>query len=163
MTAATGTSLLQSALMGAVLAISLAACQPAERAAATKRVEAKWADRQMLFVGDNRVGAVRVFHMRAAPALIGELRAPGREAVRDIAIDPAANRIWVLGDGAVYLHDAQRFSLVRRIPGVGSGAERLALGAAGAPLLIAADGTQTATIDPLTLSLQRQQLVQSAP
>ena len=29
------------------------------------------------------------------------------------------------------------------------------------PLLIAADGTQTATIDPLTLSLQHQQFAQT--
>jgi len=162
MTAATGTTLLQSALTGAALAIFLAACQPADPAAAIKRVEAKWVDRQMLFVGDNRVGAVRIFHTRSAPQLVGELHAPGRGAVRDIAPDPAANRIWVLGDGAVYLHDAQRFSLIRRIPAVGSGTERLALDASGRPLLIAADGTQTATIDPLTLSLQRQQFVQTA-
>jgi hypothetical protein len=162
MTAATGTTFLQSTLMGAVIAILLAACQPADPAAVIKRVEAKWVDRQMLYVGDNRVGGVRVFHMRAAPQLVGELQAPGRGAVRDIALDPAANRIWVLGDGAVYLHDAQRFSLIRRIPAVGSGSERLALDASGRPLLIAADGTQTATIDLQTLSLQRPQFVQAA-
>ena len=78
MTAATGTTLLQSALTGAALAIFLAACQPADPAAAIKRVEAKWVDRQMLFVGDNRVGAVRIFHTRSAPQLVGELHAPGR-------------------------------------------------------------------------------------
>lgn len=161
MTAATGTTFLQSTLMGAVIAILLAACQPVDPAAVIKRVEAKWVDRQMLFVGDNRVGSVRIFHTRGAPQLVGELHAPGRGVVRDIALDPAANRIWVLGDGAVYLHDAQRFALIRRIPAVGSGTERLALDASGRPLLIAADGTQTATIDPLTLSLQHQQFAQT--
>ena len=42
MTAATGTTFLQSTLMGAVIAILLAACQPADPAAVIKRVEAKW-------------------------------------------------------------------------------------------------------------------------
>lgn len=158
MSAATGTTLLQSALFGATLMLSLVACQPADRAVATKRVEAKWVDRQLLFVGDNRIGTVRIFHLRSAPQLVAELRAPGRTEVRDIALDPASHRIWVLGDGAVYLHDARRFSLIRRIPAVGSGTERLALDASGRPLLIAANGAQVASIDPATLTLQRQQL-----
>ncbi len=163
MTAASGSTLVQSALFGAVLTFALVACQPVERAAVEKRVEAKWVDRQMLFVGDNLVGGVRVFHLRAAPQLIGELRAPGRGEVRDLLLDPAANRIWVLGDGAVWLHDARRFSLVRRIPAPGSGRDRLVLDAAGGVLLVAADGTQTGSIDPLTLSLQRPRLAKQMP
>jgi hypothetical protein len=159
MTAATGFTLLQSALFGAVLAFSLVACQPAEHAVAVKRIEAKWVDRQLLFIGDNRLGVVRVFHMRSAPQLVAEMRTPGRNEVRDIALDPAGGRLWVLGDGAVYLHDAKTFSLIRRIPAVGSGNERLALDASGRVLLVAADGVQTATIDPVSLSLQRLQLV----
>lgn len=158
MTAASGTTLVQSALFGAALTFALVACQPAANAPVEKRVEAKWVDRQMLFVGDNLVGGVRVFHLRAAPQLIGELRAPGRGEVRDILLDSAANRIWVLGDGAVWLHDAQRFSLIRRIAAPGSRNERLALDAAGGVLLVAADGTQTGSIDPQTLSLQRSRL-----
>lgn len=161
MNAATGSTLLQSALFGAALAFFLAACQPADRPAAAKRVEAKWVDRQLLFIGDNRLGNVRIFHMRSAPLLIGELRAPGRSEVRDIALDPAAGRIWVLGDGAVYLHEARSFSLVRRIPAIGAGTERLALDASGRVLLVAADGVQTASIDPVSLTLERPVLVRN--
>lgn len=166
MTAATGSSPLQSVLSAALLAATLTfafvACQPADPAHIGKRVEAKWVDRQLLFVGDSRQGNVRVFHMRASPLQIAEIRAPGRSAVRDIALDPSAGRIWVLGEGAVYLHDARSFSLVRRIPGVGSGTMRIALEAGGAPLLVGADGVQLARIDPATLSLQRQQVAVSS-
>lgn len=158
MTAATGSTFVQSALFGAAVALTLVACQPADIAPVHKRVEAKWVDRQLLFVGDNMLGGVRVFHMRAAPQPVAEMRAPGRSEVRDIALDPAANRIWVLGNGAVWLHDAQRLSLIRRIPAVGSGSERLALDASGGLLLIGTDGVQLARIDPATLSLQRRHL-----
>lgn len=162
MTAATGSTLPQSALtlvaLATALMLSLAACQPADRAMAQKRIEAKWVDRQLLFVGDGRLGTVRVYHLRAAPVMIAELRAQGRSEVRDIALDTAGNRIWVLGDGAVYLHDGRSFSLVKRIPAVGSGTARMALDAAGAPLLIADNGTQLARIDPETLVVERQQL-----
>lgn len=161
-TGSSGNSSLQSvfgsAIAAAALMLALSACQPADRAAVHKRVEAKWVDRQLLFVGDSRLGSVRVYHLRAAPQQIAELRAPGRNEVRDIALDPAGNRIWVLGDGAVYLHDARSFSLVKRIPAVGSGTVRLALDAEGAPLLIAENGIQLARIDPLSLTVQRQQL-----
>lgn len=162
MTAATGASSLRSVLysagMAAALTISLIACQPADRAEHAKRVEAKWVDRQLLFVGDPAWGNVRVFHLRPVPQMIAELRAPGRSGVRDISLDPAAGRIWVLGDGDLYLHDARTFSLVKRIPAVGSGSVRLALDAGGAPLLIAENGAQLARIDPLSLAVERRQL-----
>ncbi|MDQ5903131.1 MAG: hypothetical protein QG672_718 [Pseudomonadota bacterium] len=170
MTAATGslgsrglfrlTSVLTSAFVAAVLTFSLAACQPADRAVVQKRVEAKWVDRQLLFVGDPRLGTVRIYHLRAAPLMVGELRAPGRNEVRDISLDTTNGRIWVLGDGALYLHDARTYSLVKRIPAVGSGTVRVALDAAGAPLLIAENGTQLARVDLQTLTLQRQQLAE---
>lgn len=165
MAAATGLSTLQSTLSATLLAATLTfaftACQPADPAHIGKRVEAKWVDRQLLFVADSRQGSVRVFHMRASPLQVAEIRAPGRNGVRDIALDTAAGRIWVLGEGAVYLHDARSFSLVRRIPGVGSEVTRIALEASGAPLLIGADGVQLTRIDPATLYLQHQQLAAS--
>ncbi len=154
-------SVLASALAAAVLMISLAACEPADRAVTQKRVEAKWVDRQLLFVGDQRLGTVRIYHLRAAPLMVAELRAPGRNEVRDISLDPANGRIWVLGDGALYLHDANTYSLVKRIPAVGSGIERIALDATGAPLLIAGDGSQLARIDLPTLTVQRRQFAES--
>lgn len=144
------------AAMVAAATLFLAACQPGENAGAGKRVEARWVDRQLLFVGDARLGTVRVYHLRAAPLLVGEMRAAGRDAIRDILVDATAGRVWVLGDGAVYLHDARSFALVRRIPAVGAGAMRLALGDDGAPLLVAGDGALLARIDPASLSVERQ-------
>ncbi len=161
MTAATGTSrstsvfqVLLAAAAAATLMFALNACQPADRAVAGKRVEAKWAERQLLFVGDPERGNIRVFHLRAAPLQVGELRAPGRNGVRDIAIDAPGQRIWVLGDAAVYLHDARSFSLVRRIPVSTPGFAALHLDTAGTPLLLNGDGAVAARIDTSQLSLE---------
>ena len=139
MTAATGTTLLQSALTGAALAIFLAACQPADPAAAIKRVEAKWVDRQMLFVGDNRVGAPSAsFHTRSAPQLVGELRAPGRGrcVTSPSTRRPTASGCWEMARSICAMRNA-----FADPPHSGGGqARRLALDASGRPLLIAADG-----------------------
>ncbi len=151
MNAATGSFRFQSVLFGAVLGLVLAACHPANPGAMAKRVEATWAERQLLFVADPSLGTVRVFHLRAAPQLIAELRAPGRSEVRDIAIDAGRGRIWVLGDGAVYLHDARSFSLVKRFPGVGANAGRLALSPGGTSTVFDTAGAALLTIDPATL------------
>lgn len=162
MSAATGSSRLQPALFAAALALFLTACQPADHVAMGKRVEAKWAERQLLFVADPAIGNVRVFHLRAAPVLIAELRAPGRREVRDIRIDAERGRIWVLGGGAVYLHDARSFSLVKRIPGAGSAAERLALADSGVPQVLDTEGRVLAQIDPVTLAAERHWPVRAA-
>lgn len=158
MTAQTGTRrglAAGSSLFLATLLLALAACRPAAEVTNGKRVEAKWEERQLLIVGDERSGTARIFHTRAAPALIGELRAPGRNAVRDIRIDAARGRIWVLGDAAVYLHDARSGSVIRRIP---AAAQRLELDHGGAPRLLADDGSLLARVDPSTFSVERQRL-----
>ena len=165
MNAATGTSPLTSVSQpllamaaAAALMLALNACQPADRAAVEKRVEAKWEDRQLLFVGDAGRGQVKVFHLRAAPQYVGELRAPGRMAVQDIRVDPTGGRIWVLGDAAVYVHDARSFSLIRRIPLPSSEVARLELDEAGSPLLISSAGSIVGRVEPLTLSAQPRRL-----
>lgn len=158
MNPATGSFRFQSVLFGAVLGLALAACHPANPAAMAKRVEAKWAERQLLFIGDPRLGTVRVFHLRAAPQLIAELRAPGRSEVRDIGIDAERGRVWVLGDGAVYLHDARSFSLVKRFAGLEGGAARLALGKGGALSVTDVTGRELLNIDPMTLIVASSRL-----
>lgn len=160
MTAATGTSPLASltqylpAMAAVATLIALNACQPVDRAAMEKRIEAKWEARQLLFVGDARRGQVRVFHLRAAPQYVGELRAPTRMAVRDIRVDPAGRHIWVLSDAAVYVHDARSFSLIRRIPLPGGEVVRLELDEAGGPLLISSAGRIVGRVEAMTLSAQ---------
>jgi hypothetical protein len=146
------------ALFVAVLSLLLAACAADERIVAGKRVETRWAERQLLFVGDDRTGLVRVFHLRAAPLLVGELRAPGRAAVRGIAVDGGRGRIWVLADAAVYLHDARSYALVRRIPLPSAAVTQLVLDAAGVPLLQGGDGETLARIDTSILAVESLQL-----
>lgn len=144
---AAGSSLFLAAFM---LTLALAACRPAADVVHGngKRIEAKWEARQLLIVGDDRTGIARIFHTRAAPSLIGELRAPGRKAVRDIRIDEARGRIWVLGEAAVYLHDARSWTLIRSIAAPVAAVERLELDGAGAPQLLAEDGSVVARINP---------------
>jgi len=138
---------LRSTLLPLALVLLTAACQPAGHDALPQRVEAKWPERQLLLVGDDASGSVRVFHLRAAPLAIAEIRTPTRAATRDIAIDAAAGRIWILGDGALFLHDGRSFSPIRRIPLAGNG-RRLALAADGSPHVFASDGSAIALVTP---------------
>lgn len=158
MTALTGTrrgfAATGSSLFLATLLLALAACRPAGDAAIGKRVEVEWKERQLLFVGDARSGNARIFHMRAAPLLIGEMRAPDRTAVRDLRIDRERQRVWILGEAAVYVHDARSWSLVRRIAAPAAAAERLDLDADGAPLLLGGDGRTLARIEPARFAVE---------
>jgi len=151
-----------SAFLLAALLTSMTACRPAGNAVAGKHAEAKWAERQLLVIGDRRTGIARVFHTRAAPLLIGELRAPGRREVRDLRIDPQRNRIWVLGETGVDLHDATTWSLIRRVSAPVAGTETLRLDGTGAPLLLGEDGRALARIDPQHLTIERLRLAENA-
>lgn len=142
----------------ATLLFAVAACRPVGEIATGKHIEVQWEERQLLLVGDARTGSARVFHMRAAPLLIGEMRAPGRTAVRDIRIDAARQRVWILGEAAVYVHDARTWSLIRRIPAPAAAAERLELAADGAPLLIGDDGRRLARIEPMHFTVETVRL-----
>lgn len=128
-------------------ALVLAACRPVGEIGATKRIEVRWAERQMLFVADERVGQVRIFHTRAAPILIGTLHAPGRHAVRDLKLDVARNRLWVLGDGDVQVHDLSDWRRARRYAVPVAGAAALSVGDDGRAHLLAGDGSLLATLD----------------
>lgn len=158
-----GLSAAGSTFFLATLLFVLAACQPAGNAVIGKRVEIKWEERQLLIVGDPGSGVARVFHMRAAPLLIGEMRAPGRTAVRDLQIDKARARIWVLGSDALYAHDARTWSPVRRIPVPTAAATRLTLDGGGAALLIAADGSTLARVEPAHFTVEAYRLAAAQP
>ncbi len=142
------------ALILATFALALAACNPAADTLAGKRVEIKWEERQLLIVGDDRTGIARVFHTRSAPLLVGEMRAPQRAAVRDMRIDPARQRVWILGDGALYLHDARSWSLIRRVALPATGDLRLELDDAGAPLLLGSEGRTIARVEPVHFTIE---------
>lgn len=152
-----------STLFLATLLLAVAACRPAANEIIGKRVEIKWEERQLLFVGDPRTGIARVFHMRAAPLLVGEMRAPGRTAVHDIRIDKARERVWVLGSDALYAHDARTWSVLRRVQAPVADSARLELDSGGAPLLIGNDGLAIARVEPTHFTVEAFRLADSHP
>lgn len=74
----------------------------------------EWPASDRLFLADTRNGIVRVFDTRNGPVPYGQLNARERHAVRDMQLDPARARLWVLGDDALYLYDAHLLMLVER-------------------------------------------------
>jgi len=151
-----------SAFLLASLLTALTACRIDGEAAAVNHAEVKWAERQLLVIGDRRTGTARVFHMRAAPLLIGELRAPGRQEVRDIRIDPQRNRIWVLGESTLDLHDGSSWSLIRRIGAPAASASGLRLDGTGSPLLLGSGGRAIARVDAQHLTVEWLRLAENA-
>lgn len=152
-----------STLFLATLLLAIAACRPATNEIIGKRVEIKWEERQLLIIAGPNTGIARVFHMRAAPLLVGEMRAPGRSAVHDIRIDKARERVWVLGGDALYAHDARTWSVLRRVEAPVADSARLELDAAGAPLLIGSDGRAIARVEPAHFTVEAFRLADSQP
>lgn len=66
----------------------------------------EWSEEHLLFVADDRNGWVRVFDLRNGMTPRAVLTAPGRRAVLDLALDARRERLWVLGDDALYVYDA---------------------------------------------------------
>lgn len=71
--------------------------------------------RQVLFLAQND-GSVRALHMRNTIGELGVMRNPARHKVRDIALDPSGQHLWVLGDDATYHYDALSLKLIERQP-----------------------------------------------
>lgn len=123
----------------ALLAVWLAGCGAGGRAESPRQSLAEWPEQQLLFVGDERIGTVRVFSLRGAPVPIAQLSALDRTAVRDLRLDRVRGQLWVLGAAAVDVYDARRLTLQRRVMIDVGAARSLRLEAGGASLL-AADG-----------------------
>lgn len=103
-------------LLPALLFPWLAACLPAERLAPRQAI-VEWPAQRLLFIADERIGSVRAFHLGGGvPLLAAQTRPSERSSVRDIQLDPARGRLWVLGADAVYVHDARGLRLQKRIP-----------------------------------------------
>lgn len=109
-------STIRQYLLPALLVPWLAACLPSERPAPRQTI-VEWPAQRLLFIADERIGSVRAFHLGGgAPVLAAQTRTFERSSVRDIQLDPARGRLWVLGADAAYVHDAHSLALQKRIP-----------------------------------------------
>lgn len=107
---------IRQCLLPALLVPWLAACLPTERPAPRQMI-VEWPEQRLLFIADERIGSVRAFHLSGgAPLLAAQTRTFERSSVRDIQLDQARGRLWVLGADAVYVHDAHGLLLQKRIP-----------------------------------------------
>jgi hypothetical protein len=93
-----------------------------------------------LFVADSRNGQVRVFDLRNGPVMRAMLIAPARRTVLGLRLDAAGERLWVLGNDALYAYDARSLVLQRQLalPTNTAAARALDLLEDGTPLLVSA-------------------------
>ena len=137
-------------LLLALLAPLLAGCLPADRAIPRQMI-VEWPEKHLLFIADERIGSVRVFHLGAgAPVLVAQTRNFERSTVRDIKLDAARQQLWVLGTDGVYVHDAQNLALQKRIPLDARGVAEMRIEDGGV-LLLAGDKVVLGRIDTATL------------
>lgn len=92
----------------------LAACQPQGAAPAGAHPQAFDVSRRVLFLANTPDGAVHVLNLRNTIGELAVLRAPERRAVQDLRLDASGNRLWVLGNDAVYCYDAHNLRLIER-------------------------------------------------
>lgn len=135
-------------VLGGALAV-LGGC----RSGAAEQHQARWPEEQLLFVADDRNGWVRVFDLRNGMTPRAVLTATGRRVVRDMALDTRRDRLWVLGDDALYAYDARGQALRQRwavSSNTGPG-RRLALAEDGAVYLLDAGTRRTVLAAGATL------------
>ncbi|GAB2904292.1 hypothetical protein GCM10027046_37260 [Uliginosibacterium flavum] len=114
--------------IAAALALLALVTLAARHAPATPdtRPQAFDASRQLLFVAHAGDGAVRVLNLRNTIGEIGTLRAPARHQVHELKLDTNGRQLWVLGDDAVYCHDAVSLRMISRTPLPAGHAQRFA-------------------------------------
>ena len=94
--------------------LMLAACEPPGPVVA-RQVVVYWPEQQLVFVADTRLGRVQSFRMGSG-ALLALTPPIRRSSVRDIRLEPARDKLWVLGGDAVYLYDARTLALRQQFP-----------------------------------------------
>jgi hypothetical protein len=94
----------------------LAACQPINQVSSRQKV-IDWPEQRLVFVADGWSGRVRSFLFgNGAPVLFAQTKSIQRASVRDLRLDSSRGQLWVLGDNAVFLHDARSLGLQKRFP-----------------------------------------------
>lgn len=130
----------------ALVASWLAGCGAGGKTESPRQSLVEWPEQALLFVGDERIGTVRVFSLRGAPVQIAQLSALDRTAVRDLQLDKARGQLWVLGVAHVHVYDARRLVLQQRVAVDANAVTALRLEAGGASL-IAANGAVLGRIE----------------
>lgn len=137
-------------LLLAPIVLLLAACQLENRATPRQSV-VEWPENRLLFIADERSGAVQAFYLgNGAPVRVALSRQDTRQTVRDMKLDARHGQLWVLGQNSVDILDARGLALHKRIPLDARDVASLRMGATGATLL-AANGETLGDIDTARL------------
>ncbi len=96
--------------------VVLAGCLPVE-AQMPRQSLVEWSGQRLLFVADERTSMVRSYYLgNGSPVAFAQSRSGRHARVRDMQIDEAGGRLWVLGYNGVSVFDARRLTLERFIP-----------------------------------------------
>ena len=141
-------------------ALLLAGCLPVDEMVfgrmtitppASTRHVAQWADQQLMFVADSRMGRVQSYRLGGAqPAFQAQTEIASRRWVLDVQLDAKSGQLWVLGDDGVTVHDAQTLVLQAHIPLTANTVTSMRI-EDGQISLVSGDGTPVGTVDCRTL------------
>ena len=127
----------------------LVACQAADQTMAKQRV-VDWAEQNLVFIADSRIGQVRSFFLgNGAPVPFAQTQGTRRKSVRDLQLDLRRAQLWVLGDDGVSVYAARGLVLQQKIDLGTEKVSALSI-AADYVLLFAESGEQIGQIDCLT-------------
>jgi len=102
-----------------VLVLMLAGCLPvqAQQAQMPRQSLVEWPGQRLLFIADERTSVVHSYFLgNGAPVPFAQSRSGRHARVRDMQLDEAGGRLWVLGYNGVSVFDARRLTLERFIP-----------------------------------------------
>ena len=94
--------------------LMLVACE-ASGPLVPRQVVVEWPEQQRVFVADIRIGRVQSFRLGGG-ALLAQTAGMAGARLRDLRLDPARNKLWVLGGDALYLYDAGALALQQQFP-----------------------------------------------
>ena len=98
--------------------LMLAGCLPVDSQVQVPRQSlVEWPGQRLVFVADERTSLVRSYYLgNGSPVAFAQSRSGGHARVRDMQLDEAGGRLWVLGYNGVSVFDARRLTLERFIP-----------------------------------------------
>ena len=116
------------------------------------RINVAWAERGVLYVADQNIGAILALAKNESGRLLARTQTPVRTTVLDLQLDKAKERLWVLRANSVDVHDARSLDRQKRIALNFGESVFLHQNAAGVGLY-SKSGYLLARIDPSTLTL----------
>ena len=141
-------------------ALLLAGCLPVDEMVfgrttlappAAPRHVAQWADQQLMFVADSRMGRVQSYQLGGPqPVFQAQTEIASRRWVLDLQIDAKGGQLWVLGDDGLTVHDARTLALQAHIPLIPNTVASMRI-EDGQISLVSGDGTSVGAVDCRTL------------